>query len=102
MAPSDQPSKLERWIGRWHRRWTALVEVVPLVGWVSYPPLILTLGAVLAVVAGGGTALGIPSLVWHDAGGTQFLAGLAAAALCWHLGLIDYLLDSRDLPERQA
>jgi hypothetical protein len=74
----------------------------PLFGWISYVPLLVVLAAVLAVVAGMGKALGAPSLVWHDNGFTQVLAGFAAAGLCVHLGTIGYLLDSRENPDQDV
>jgi hypothetical protein len=86
----------EHWIGWVQRRWGALVQAVPLVGWISYPPLLLAMLGVLLVVAGLGTGLGIPSLVWHDHAPTQFLAGLALTGLCLHLGMTGYLLDTRE------
>ena len=82
-----------------HRLWARAVKALPLVGWVSYPPLLLSLGGVLLVVAGFGRRLGIPSLVWNDSLPTQLTAGFAVAALCVHLGMIGYLLDSEEVTE---
>jgi hypothetical protein len=73
---------------------------VPLVGWVSYLPLLFVLAAVVAAVCGLGAALGAPSLIWHDDGVTQLFAGLAAGMLCVHLGMVGYLLDSEENPDR--
>jgi hypothetical protein len=98
----SQPSAIERAIAAFRAGWGRLVRAVPLVGWVSYPPLLLTFLGVLAVVGGSGVALGIPGLVWHERVVTQLLSGVAAGALCLHLGLIGYLLDSRDGFERDA
>ena len=78
------------------------VRDVPLVGWVSYVPLSAVLGGLIAVVCGFGAALGAPSLIWHDDGWTQLSAGVAAAALCAHLGMVGYLLDSRENPDAAA
>jgi hypothetical protein len=97
-----RPSLLERAIAGFLRGWGWLVRAVPLVGWLSYPPLLLTFAGVLAVVAGGGAALGAPSLIWHERVSTQLLSGLAAGMLCLHLGLVGYLLDTRDGLEREA
>lgn len=92
----------EHILGGLQRGWAALVRVFPLAGWVTYPPLLLTLAAVLLVVGGGGTLLGIPSLVWHDRWQVQGLAGLSLTALCLHLGMVGFLLDTRDrVPEAQ-
>jgi hypothetical protein len=73
-----------------------------LFGWISYLPLLVVLAAVLAVVAGLGKALGAPSLIWHDSGPTQILAGFAAAGLVAHLGMIGYLLDSCENPDQDV
>ena len=89
----------QSWTHNLHRSWLRAVKALPLVGWVSYPPLLLSLCGVLMVVSGFGTGLGIPSLVWHDSLWTQFAAGLGVAALCVHLGMIGYLLDSEELIE---
>ena len=72
----------------------------PPICWIAYPPLLVVLVAVLAVVLGDGVALGAPSLVWHDQPWTQVCAGLAIAVLCGHLGMVGYLLDSRENDER--
>ena len=72
----------------------------PPISWIAYPPLLVVLAAVLAVVLGAGAALGAPSIVWHDQPLTQVAAGLAIAVLCAHLGMVGYLLDSRENDER--
>jgi hypothetical protein len=59
-------------------------------------PLLTAFVAVLAVVLGWGSVLGAPSLIWHDLHSTQLLAGFALAMLCVHLGMVGYLLDSRE------
>ncbi|HXU80452.1 MAG TPA: hypothetical protein VN914_03605 [Polyangia bacterium] len=97
-----EPSWLERAIAGFRRLWGRLLRAVPLVGWVSYPPLLLTFAGVLAVVGGVGADLGAPSLVWHERPFIQLSSGFAAAALCLHLGLVGYLLDTRDEPPREA
>jgi hypothetical protein len=91
----------EHWVARVQRWWEVAVRAVPLLGWISYLPLLLTLLGVLLVVAGLGTGLGIPSLIWHDHAPTQLLAGLAVTGLCLHLGMTGYLLDTRERPFSQ-
>ena len=91
---ASQPSGgHDSWLLRLQTRWVRGVQVVPLLGWVSYLPLLGTFLGVLLVVAGVGTELGIPSLIWHDSLLTQLLAGTAVAGLCAHLGMVGYLLD---------
>lgn len=75
---------------------------MPLLGWFAYPPLLAVLLALLAVVLGFGKELGAPSLVWHYDLLTQTIAGLAATALCVHLGVVGYLLDSGENPDQDV
>lgn len=81
---------------RLQKTWESAVAAFPLLGWISYEPVLLTFGAMLLVIAGVGTRLGIPSLIWHDSLVTQLFAGLAAAGLALHLGLVAYLLDDQE------
>jgi len=78
------------------------VRDVPLVGWVSYLPLLGLLGALIAVVCGTGASFGAPTLIWNDWPRTQVWAGFAAASLATHLGMVGYLLDSRENPDSSA
>ena len=98
----EEPSWLEHAIAGFRRIWGWLIRAVPLIGWVSYPPILLTFVAALAVVGGGGADLGAPSLIWHERAFIQFMSGFAFAALCLHLGLVGYLLDTRDALPRPA
>jgi hypothetical protein len=75
---------------------------VPLVGWISYVPLLGVLAAVVACVLGAGAAVGAPQIIWHDLGGTQLWAGFAVATLCVHLGIVGYLLDSVENPDQNV
>ncbi|HEY2729093.1 MAG TPA: hypothetical protein VGK52_04075 [Polyangia bacterium] len=68
-------------------------------GWVAYPPLFVVFAATLAVLLGAGSGIGAPSLIWHDYPATQLLAGWAIAFLCVHLGVVGYLIDSRESPD---
>ena len=87
---------------RLQRAWERAVRAAPLLGWISYVPLLCTLGALLLVIAGVGKRLGIPSLIWHDSRSTQLLAGIAAAGLSLHLGLVGYLLDDQEEDAERA
>jgi hypothetical protein len=77
----------------WRRLWT-----YPLFSWFAYLPLLAVFAAVLAVLLGLGDGVGAPSLVWHDDATTKVWAGFAVAALCFQLGVVGYLLDSRENP----
>lgn len=82
--------------------WRLVQRWVPLVGWVSYLPLLLVLAAVMAAIYGLGDALGAPSLIWHDWPTTQVWAGFAVASLGAHLGMVGYLLDSAEHPDQEV
>jgi hypothetical protein len=77
----------------WKQVWT-----YPLLSWVAYPPLLVVFAAVLAPLLGLGNVVGAPSLVWHDEWSTKIWAGFAAAVVCFQLGVVGYLLDSRENP----
>ncbi|HVU50284.1 MAG TPA: hypothetical protein VHL80_06340 [Polyangia bacterium] len=81
----------------WRRLWT-----YPLLSWFAYLPLLAVFVAVLAVLLGAGEGLGAPSLVWHDDAATKVCAGFAVAVLCLQLGVVGYLLDSRENPNRDV
>jgi hypothetical protein len=68
----------------------------PPLGWIAYVPLFAVYVVVLAVIVGGGKLLGAPSLIWHDQTGTKIWAGFSAAVLTAQLGMVGYLLDSRE------
>jgi hypothetical protein len=93
---------LERTVLAIRRGWRRVAHLFPFIGWVSYPPILLTYVAALLVVGGAGVELGIPSLIWHERLLTQLLSGVAVAFLCLHLALVGYLLDSRDEPKTEA
>jgi hypothetical protein len=72
----------------------------PPLGWIPYLPLFAVFAAMLAMILGGGRGIGAPTLIWHDDPSTQGLAGFAIAFLCAHLGVVGYLIDSRENPDQ--
>lgn len=83
-------ARLVAWLGR-HPFWT-----YPPLGWIAYLPILTVFVAVLAVLLGAGDVVGAPSLIWHDQTGTKIVAGFAIAGLVFQLGVVGYLLDSRE------
>lgn len=78
-----------------YRFWT-----YPPIGWIAYLPLLLVFALPLAAILGAGSMLGAPSLIWHDQTGTKLWAGFALAVLYAELGIVGYLLDSRENPNQ--
>jgi hypothetical protein len=78
-----------------YRFWT-----YPPIGWIAYLPLLVVFAAPLAAILGAGSMLGAPSLIWHDQTGTKIWAGFALAVLYAELGIVGYLLDSRENPNQ--
>jgi hypothetical protein len=66
--------------------------------WIPYLPVLAIYLALVAVILGAGSALGAPSLIWHDAPLTQLAAGLGAWLLCSQLCFVGYLIDGRENP----
>ena len=66
-----------------------------LLKWFSKPTLLLTLGAMMAIAAGGAGALGLPSLIWHDSVWVQVWAGSSLMFLALSVGVTGFLLDHR-------
>lgn len=78
-----------------YRFWT-----YPPIGWIAYLPLLVVFALPLAAILGAGSMLGAPSLIWHDQTGTKIWAGFALAVLYAELGIVGYLLDSRENPNQ--
>jgi hypothetical protein len=82
---------------RRHRFWT-----YPPFGWIAYLPLLILFGAVLAVIMGAGASLGAPGLIWNDNDATKIIAGFSISLLGAQLGMVGYLLDSRENPNQDV